>query len=105
LSGSTPKDMPQEELQQWREKAQSVAMYRKQKMSQHFGSRRKGGFPYFGKQGPALIVYEEGSSEPAAVYPHTKKRRRKEIDYSIEAFLGTRCKCWLGPPGSRVPHS
>jgi hypothetical protein len=81
------KDMQEEELQHWREIAQRVAMRDKLGMRQAFGSKQAGGFPYLGKQVPALIVYEEGSSELTAIYPHTKKRRRKKIDYSIETFL------------------
>ena len=81
------KDMSEEELKRWREKAQSVAMRYKQQMSQHFGSRRRGGFPYFGKQVPALLVYEEGKKVATAVYPHSEKRGQKRIDYSIEDFL------------------
>jgi len=80
------KDMSEEELKRWREKAQSVAMRYKQQMSQHFGSRRRGGFPYFGRQVPALLVYED-EKVPTAVYPHTKKRGQEKTDYSIEAFL------------------
>ena len=56
-------------------------------MSQHFGGRRKGGFPHFGKEVPALIVYEEGGAVPTAVYPHTKKKGQEKTDYSIEGFL------------------
>lgn len=81
------KDMAEEELKRWREKAQSVAMRYKQQMSQHFGSRRMGGFPYFGRQVPALLVYGEGENMPTAVYPHTKKRGQEKTYYSIEAFL------------------
>ena len=81
------KDMAEEELKHWREKAQTVAMRYKQQMSQHFGSRRVGGFPYFGKQVPALIAYEAGKTMPTAVYPHTKKRGQEKTDYLIEAFL------------------
>lgn len=81
------KDMPEEELKHWREKAQNVAVRYKLQMSQHFGSRRMGGFPYLGKLIPALMVYEEGERMPTAVYPHTKKRGQEKTDYSIEAFL------------------
>lgn len=81
------KDMAEEELKRWHEKAQSVAMRYKQQMSQHFGSRRIGGFPYFGRQVPALLVYKEDEKVPIAVYPHTKKRGQEKTYYSIEAFL------------------
>lgn len=81
------KDMAEEELKRWREKAQSVARRYKQKMSQHFGSRRMGGFPYFGRQVPALLVCGEGENMPTAVYPHSKKRGEKHTEYSIEDFL------------------
>jgi hypothetical protein len=38
-----------------------------------FGSRRRGGGPFFGKEVPALLVYEEEQGKyPSDVYPHQK---------------------------------
>jgi len=81
------KDMPEEALERWREEATAAAVWRHQRIRQVFGSRQQGGLPYFGKQVPALLVYEEGESVPVAVYPHSEKRGQKHTDLSIEGFL------------------
>ena len=81
------KDMPAEELDHWREEATAAAVWRHQRIRQVFGSQKRGRLPYFGKQVPALLVYEEGESVPVAIYPHSEKRGQKHTDFSIEGFL------------------
>lgn len=80
-------DMPEDALAHWREEATAAAVWRHQRIRQVFGSRQQGGLPYFGKQVPALLVYEEGESVPVAVYPHSEKRGQKHTDFSTEGFL------------------
>jgi hypothetical protein len=79
--------MPEEELEHWRNEAIRASVRHHQQVRQHFGSRRQGGLPDFGKHVPALLVYEEGESIPVAVYPHSEKRGQKHTDFSIEGFL------------------
>ena len=82
------KDIPEEELEHWRIEATKAAVKHHQQIRQVFGSRRKGGLQFFGKQVPALLVYEEGEKLPVAIYPHSEKRGEKHTDFSIESFLG-----------------
>ena len=81
------KDMPEEKLEHWRIEATKVAVKHHQQIRQVFGSKRIGGLPHFGKQEPALLVYEEGESVPVAVYPHGEERGEEYTDFSIEGFL------------------
>ena len=80
-------DMSGQDLDHWRDRATTVAVWRHQRIRQVFGSRKGGGFPYFGKQVPALLVYEEGERIPVGVYPHGEKRRDTLTDFTIEGFL------------------
>lgn len=43
--------------------------------------------PYFGKQVPALLVYESGERAPLAVYPHSETRGDTRTDFTIEGYL------------------
>ena len=52
-----------------------------------FGSRRRGGGPFFGKEIPALLVYEEGAKYPSDVYPHQKPGGGPVV--TIKDFLST----------------
>jgi len=81
------KDMDEAELQEWRDKAFGVAVRFKQGIRQPFGSRREGMLPYFGKEVPALFVYEEGEAEPVAVYPHRKAKERRSIEGYLRQLL------------------
>jgi len=81
-------DMLEQDLNRWHDEATAAAVWRHQEIRQAFGSRKEGGLPYFGKQVPALLVYEEGEEIPVAVYPHREKRDRTYIDFTIEGFLG-----------------
>ena len=81
------KDMPEKALEHWRGEATAAAMWHHQRIRQVFGSQKRGGLPFLGKQVPALLVYEEGEIIPEAVYPHSKKREQKYTDISIQDFL------------------
>jgi hypothetical protein len=81
------KDMPDDELDRWRDDAVATSVRHHQQIRQAFGSRRQGGLPDFGKRVPALLVYEEGGRIPVAVYPHSERREEKHSDFSIEGFL------------------
>lgn len=77
------KDMAGAELEHWRMEARIAARWRHQQVRRPFGR----GLLDFGKQVPALLVYEEGERVAIAAYPHSEKRGEKLIDYSIEGFL------------------
>ncbi len=77
----------EQELAHWRDKAMASAVYHHLRIRQPFGSRRQGGLPYFGKQVPALLVFEEGQEIPLAVFPHRERRDRAHKDLSIEYIL------------------
>lgn len=79
--------MSGEELEAWRDRATATAVFRHQTIRQAFGSRRQGGLPYFGKQVPALLVYESGERVPVAVYPHSETRGDTRTDFTIEGYL------------------
>lgn len=81
------KDMTDEVLQHWRDQALAASMRHKLEIHKQFGSRKRGGEPYLGKQVPALLVYKEDEKVPTAVYPHSEKRAEKRTEHSIEDFL------------------
>jgi len=80
--------MTEEERQEAYWKAARVAVRKKYKVRQVFGSRRQGGGPYFGKQVPALLVYgEKGALYPEDVYPHEEKGTTVTIAEFLEQLL------------------
>lgn len=81
------KEMPEQELDSWRAKAVDAAIRGHQGIRQIFGSRQKGGLPYFGRQVPALLVFEEDQVIPTEVYPHRKSGGQ---DFSIESWIQDR---------------
>jgi hypothetical protein len=68
------KKISREELREAYFKACQPAVFKHFGIRLVFGSRRRGGGPFFGKEVPALLVYyeEEGSVYPSEVYPHQK---------------------------------
>lgn len=57
---------------------------KKYKIGHIFGTQRKSAV-YFGKEQPALLVYQNGGEESTDVSPHTVKGRRVSIeDYLSE---------------------
>ncbi len=82
------KKMSEQELDEWRNQAMAASVWHAQGIRRPFGSVTQGMLPYFGRQVPALLVFEEGQEIPAAVYPHRKKRGRVTEDFPIEGFLG-----------------
>ena len=79
--------MSDQDLDHWRDQATTAAVWCHQGIRQVFGSRKQGGLPYFGKQVPALLVYEEGQRVAVGVYPHSEKRGETDTDFGIEGFL------------------
>jgi hypothetical protein len=79
--------MADERLDYWREQAVLAAVWHHQAIRQSFGSRRASRLPYFGRQVPALLVYEQGETRPTAVYPHTETRGDTRTRFSIEGYL------------------
>ena len=79
--------MTEDELEAWRNRATVTAVFRHQAIRQAFGSRRQGGLPYFGRQVPALLVYERDETAPVAVYPHSETRGDTRTDFTIEGHL------------------
>ena len=79
--------MDQEVLEGWRDEATKASVRHHQAIRQAFGSRRAGGLPFFGKQVPALLVYERGDEAPVAVYPHSETRGDTRTDFTIEGYL------------------
>lgn len=80
--------MPEEMLSSWRADASFAAMRTHHAIRQVFGSRNLGGLPYFGKQVPALLVFDEDGS-PRDVYPHrTRNNPQEQIESWIVARIG-----------------
>jgi len=79
--------MPDEQLEYWRDQATAASVWRHQAIRQAFGSRRQGGLPNFGKEAPAILVYERGERVAVAVYPHTETRGDTRTDFTIEGYL------------------
>lgn len=66
------------------EKAVDAAIGGHQGIRQVFCSRQKGGLPYFGRQVPALLVFEKDQVIPTEVFPHRKSGGQ---DFSIESWI------------------
>ncbi len=60
----------------------------KYRVRQVFGSKRHAGF-LFGREVPALLVYEDGKPYPADVYPHRRGTRTVTIRAFLEGLLNT----------------
>ena len=74
--------MSAEELSDLYFECVGAAVYQKYRVRQVFGSKRHSGF-LFGKEVPALLVYEEWKEHPSDVYPH----RGGESTVTIRTFL------------------
>ncbi len=75
-----------EEIQRAYLEAVTPSVYKKFRIRQIFGSRRRSGW-LFGKEVPALFVYEEGERYPINVYPHTEQGRVRTIKEFLENLL------------------
>lgn len=78
--------MSGEELSNLYIEAIGPAVYKKYHVRQVFGSKRHSGF-LFGKQVPALLVYEPGEEYPSDVYPHRAGNRIVTIRTFLENLL------------------
>jgi hypothetical protein len=63
--------MAGEKLHGWREEALKASMLHKHGTRQVFGTGKRAGLPYFGREVPALLLYTDGEQIPAAVFPHS----------------------------------
>ncbi len=54
------------------------SVFKKYAIRKVFGTNRNSGV-FFGKQVPALLVYEDNQMVPIDVYPHEKGKREIEI--------------------------
>jgi len=61
---------------------------KKYQVRQVFGSKRHAG-SLFGRQVPALLVYESGKPYPVDVYPHRSRGRTITIRAFLESLLST----------------
>jgi hypothetical protein len=62
------------------------SVYKKYKIRQVFGSRKNSGW-LFGKQVPALLVYDDGAKYPSDVYPHDNRGREVTIEEFLNSLL------------------
>ena len=66
------------------------SVFKKFRIRQVFGSRRRSGW-LFGRGVPALLVYEEGEQRPSDVYPHEEGQGRvkpiREFLYDLQTDL------------------
>jgi len=76
----------EEELSSLYFEAIRPAIYNKYPVRQVFGSKRNSGF-MFGKEVPALVVYESGKDYPSDVYPHGTGDRIVTIKVFLEDLL------------------
>ena len=61
---------------------------KKYQVRQVFGSKRHAGF-LFGREVPALLVYEPGKQYPVDVYPHRSRGRTITIRAFLESLVST----------------
>ena len=59
---------------------------KKLRLRQVFGTRRRSGC-FFGKEIPALLVYEEDMKYPVSIYPHEKNGRIITIKEFLETLI------------------
>jgi hypothetical protein len=77
------KNMPQEQVRSWRERAALVAQWHHHRIRTFFGNEQA----HLGKRVPALFAYEEYPGRPLGVYPHEERAEGSYITISIEEFL------------------
>ena len=79
-----------EEIQRVYSDAVVPSVFKKFGIRRVFGSRRRSGWS-FGREVPALLVYEEGEEYPADVYPHDEGqgtvRTIREFLYNLQTKL------------------
>lgn len=61
---------------------------KKYQVRQVFGSKRHAGY-FFGREVPALLVYEPGDQYPVDVYPHRSRGRTITIRAFLEGLVNT----------------
>lgn len=81
--------LPEEALMEAYLEATKPSVYRKYRVRQVFGSKRRPGY-LFGKGVPALVVYEGEDRYPTDVYPHEEGGRMVTIREFLEGLLQNR---------------
>lgn len=81
-------NMSDEEIFRLYEKAWIPSVRKKYKIRTVFGSNRNPGFN-FGKDVPALLVYEEEKDYPTDVYPHISYGKLIEIEEFLKNKIET----------------
>ncbi|MFC1897810.1 hypothetical protein ACFLX8_04530 [Chloroflexota bacterium] len=83
-----------EEIKEVYSEAFCASISKKLAIRKIFGSKNRSGFR-FGREIPALLVYEESGQHPVDVYPHGKKRKDStyhdtiNINEYLRALLGS----------------
>jgi len=77
--------LPRERLQEIYSRACAPAVWKHTGIRRVFGTKRRGDGPFFGREVPALLVYEAGERHPTSVYPHRKPGRGPVV--TIRDFL------------------
>ena len=80
--------MTEHELSEAYVKAILPSILKKYRVRQVFGSRRHSGW-LFGRQVPALVVYDDRTGSPEDLYPHEAGLARVQIETFLESVLGT----------------
>ncbi len=75
--------MSDEKIQDLYYKAYIPSVKKNYRIRLIFGSRNYSG-TFFGKNQPALLVYEDDREIPIDIYPHEKERQKISIEESLE---------------------
>jgi hypothetical protein len=80
------KNFSKENLWDVYSQAMVPSVFKKFKLRQIFGSRRRSA-SFFGREVPALLVFEKTEDQPEDVYPHEEMGRIITIKDFLERFL------------------
>jgi len=78
--------LPNEKVYEAYADAWTPSVSRKFAIRRVFGTRRRSGC-YFGREVPALLVYEDSNGDPIDVYPHEKLGRTVTIKDFLKGLL------------------
>lgn len=98
------KTKPADELANLYLEATLPTARKKYQVRQVFGSKRHAGY-LFGREVPALLVYEPGKPHPVDVYPHRSRGRTMTLRTFLEGLLKTLKKAPVVMEGRRSDRS
>jgi hypothetical protein len=78
-------ELSEERIREVYSKACTPAIWKHIGIRRVFGTKRRGDGPFFGREVPALLVYEAGERHPSDVYPHQKPGKGPVV--TIRDFL------------------